>query len=69
MEQQLKYYAEGSDLGDLTITYCDMHGLWGGTIVTLRQAIVRMSAWSVNSGAGRTGSYPGRRGSLRAFAM
>jgi hypothetical protein len=35
MEQQLKDFAEGRACHDLTITYSDMHGLWGGVTVTL----------------------------------
>ena len=35
MEQQLKDFAEGRTSHDLTITYSDMHGLWGGVTVTL----------------------------------
>jgi hypothetical protein len=35
MEQQLKHFAEGRASHDLTITYSDMHGLWGGVTVTL----------------------------------
>jgi hypothetical protein len=35
MEQLLKDFAEGRACHDLTITYSDMHGLWGGVTVTL----------------------------------
>jgi hypothetical protein len=35
MEQQLKQFAEAGECGDLTITYSDLHGLWGGVSVTL----------------------------------
>src|SRR5690242_14388119 len=35
MEQQLKEIAEGRAAYDLTITYTDMHGLWGGVTITL----------------------------------
>jgi hypothetical protein len=35
MEQLLKDFAEGRVCHDLTITYSDMHGLWGGVTVTL----------------------------------
>jgi hypothetical protein len=35
MEQQLKDFTEGRACHELTITYSDMHGLWGGVTVTL----------------------------------
>jgi hypothetical protein len=35
MEQQLKNLAEGRASQNLTIVYSDMHGLWGGVIITM----------------------------------
>src|SRR5262245_15734129 len=35
MEHLLKDVAEGRAPDDLTITYSDMHGLWGGVTITL----------------------------------
>lgn len=35
MEQQLNHFVEGGESDDLTITYSDMHGLWGGVTITL----------------------------------
>ena len=35
MEQHRKKFGAGGDSSDLTITYSDMHGLWGGITVTL----------------------------------
>ena len=35
MEQLLQRFAEGLESSDLTITYSDMHGLWGGVTVIL----------------------------------
>jgi hypothetical protein len=35
MEEQLRQLVEGRAADDLTITYSDMHGLWGGLTITL----------------------------------
>ena len=35
MKEQLQHIVEGHATHDLTITYSDVHGLWGGVTITL----------------------------------